>query len=150
MYSNNYNLERLSRQKDEIENLIRTYQQTSQPIMNSFAQDMYEVKILNEGDEAENIFIKNNTIFLGNNRMQVKKLDGTIEKYNIDKYYPIDEKDEKIKELNKKVEELERRLNSEHTKPTNANERINEPVINGNEYIESSTKAISKSTTRKI
>lgn len=146
MYNSAYNLERLNRQKDEIENLIRNYQQTSQPVSN--IQNMYEIKILNDGDEAENIFIKNNTIFLGTNRMQVKKLDGTIEKYNIDKYYPIDERDKMIKELNEKVEELERRLNSEPTKSTNAVKGINEPNANANEYVEPITKTVSKSNAK--
>lgn len=146
MYNNTYNLERLNRQKDEIENLIRTYQQSNQPVSN--IQDMYEVKILNDGDEAENIFIKNNTIFIGSNRMQIKKLDGTIEKYNIDKYYPVDEKDEKIKELNKKVEELERRLNNEHSESTNSDKRFNESNVNVNEYVESKSKTSSKSTSK--
>ena len=145
MYNNTYNLERLNRQKDEIENLIRNYQQTNQPIN---IQDTYEVKKLNESDEAENIFIKNNTIFLGSNRMQIKKLDGTIEKYNIEKYYPIDEKDEKIKELNLKVEELERRLNNEHTKPINSVKEFDGSYGNDNEYVKSNSKTSDKSTSK--
>ena len=148
MYNNDYNLDRLNRQKSEIESLIRNYQQSSQPLTN--IQEMYEVKILNESDEAENIFIKNNTIFLGSNRMQIKKLDGTIEKYNIDKYYPVDEKDEKIKELNKKVEELERRLNNEHTKSTESVERINKPVEHDDEFVDTRSKTSSKSNTKQI
>ena len=109
--------------KDDIERQIQNCQNTQQPINNIIntnqpMNDMFELKILNDSDEVENIFINNNTIFLGNNRMQVKKLDGTIEKYNIEKYYPVDEKDEMIKKLNLKVEELERRLNDEPVEET--------------------------------
>ena len=98
------------------------------------------MKKFKDTEEAENIFIMQNTIFMGTNKMQIKKLDGTIEKYNIEKYYPVDEKDEMIKELNKKVEELERRLNNE---PTNNNEpttRSNESNANASGDVESESK----------
>ena len=109
-------------QKQELEEILRNYQNSG--------KEVYELKKISDTDEAENIFIMQNTIFLGTGKMQIKKLDGTIEKYNIEKYYPVDERDEKIKELNKKVEELERRLNNE---PTNTNESTtggNESSVN--------------------
>lgn len=103
--------------KQELEEIVRSYQNVGR-------ENIYELKKYT--DEAENVFIMQNTIFLGTDKMQIKKLDGSVEKYNIEKYYPIDERDEKIKELNKKVEELERRLNNEPTK-------YNEPTTDGNE-----------------
>lgn len=106
---NDYDLSKLTKTKNELETLIRNYQM---PVN----KDLFLIKKLNENDEAENILIQQDTIFIGNNRMQIKKLDGTLEKYNIDKYYPVDEKDEKIKELNQKVEELERLLKDECTR----------------------------------
>ena len=115
--------DRLLRTKDELDNLIKNYQ--SSPITNYInagtPDNLWDMKKLNAGEEAENILISRNTIFLGTDRLQVKKVDGTLEKYDIQKYYPIDEKDEMIKELNKKVEELERRLGnelSEHNEST--------------------------------
>ena len=69
--------------------------------------------------------------------MQIKKLDGTIEKYNIERYYPVDERDEKIKELNKKVEELERRLNDEPTKHIKSTTRGNKSDANDDGNVES-------------
>lgn len=120
-------------QKQELEELIRNYQTTGR-------EHIYELKKFKDTEEAENIFIMQNTIFMGTNKMQIKKLDGTIEKYNIEKYYPVDEKDEMIKELNKKVEELERRLNNE---PANNNEpttRSNESNANANRDVESESK----------
>lgn len=115
--------DRLIRTKDELDNLIKNYQ--SSPITNYInagtPDNLWDMKKLNAGEEAENILISRNTIFLGTDKLQIKKIDGTLEKYDIQKYYPIDEKDEKIKELNKKVEELERRLGdelSEHNEST--------------------------------
>lgn len=116
-------LSRLTKTRNELEELIKAYQT---PIM----KDAFLLKKLNESDEAENILITNDTIFIGNNRMQIKKLDGTIEKYTIEKYYPVDEKDEMIKKLNKKVEELERKLNDEPTKCINATKELNESNAN--------------------
>lgn len=108
-------------QREELEKLIKNYQ---------MKDNLYEVKKLNGTEEAENILITHDTIFLGTNKMQLKKLDGTLEKYNIERYYPIDEKDEMIKELNKKVAELERRLEDEPTKHTKSTSRSNKSTTN--------------------
>jgi hypothetical protein len=114
--------------RQELEDLIRNYQTKD---------NLCELKKLNDTDECENIYVFRDTIFLGTTKMQIKKLDGTIEKYNIEKYYPIDEKDEMIKELNKKVEELERRLNDGHTKHTKSTSRGNESDANATGDVES-------------
>ena len=150
MYNGNYfNIERLNRMKDDIDSQIKAYQSINQaPINNYFSQpkdDTYLLKILNDNDEVENILINHDTIFIGGNRMQIKKLDGTIEKYTIEKYYPIDEKDQMIKKLNKKVEELERKLNNEHTKHNVSTKKCNKPNANDDEHIEPESKAIGES-----
>ena len=152
-YTPSINIERLNRQKDEIDNLIKSYQNTQQPInniinTNPIQQDLYEVKKLNDGDEVENIFVNANTIFIGNNKMQIKKLDGTIEKYDIEKYYPVDEKDKMIKELNLKVEELERRLNNEHSKSNNTTREFNKSDVNDDVNVESKPKTNGKSISK--
>lgn len=108
-------------QREELEKLIKDYQ---------YKDNMYEVKKLNGNEEAENILITHDTIFLGTNKMQLKKLDGTIEKYTIERYYPIDERDEMIKELKEKVEELERRLEHEPTKHTKSTTNSNKSDAN--------------------
>ena len=150
MYNGNYlNIERLNRMKEDIDSQIKAYQSINQaPINNYFSQpkdDTYLLKILNDNDEVENILINHDTIFIGGNRMQIKKLDGTIEKYTIEKYYPIDEKDQMIKQLNKKVEELERKLNNEHTKHNVSAKKCNKPNANDDERVESESKAIGES-----
>ena len=118
-------------QRQELEDLIKTYQ---------MKDNMYEMKKLNNNEEVENILIARDTIFLGNSKMQIKKLDGTIEKYNIERYYPIDEIDEMIKELKEKVEELERRLEDEPTKHTKSTTKRNESNANDDVNVESDTK----------
>ena len=116
--------------KQELEEIIRNYQNVGR-------DNIYELKKFNDSDEAENIFVMQNTIFIGTNKLQIKRLDGTIEKYNIEKYFPIDEKDEMIKALNKKVEELERRLNNEPTKYDESVTECNESDVDVNGDVES-------------
>ena len=137
----NYNhyYERLLKTKDELDNLIKNYQMSA-PVNNFISTNTtnsYELKKLNEGEEAENILISTDTIFIGNGKMQIKKLDGTLEKYHIEKYYPVDEKDEMIKTLHAKVEELERRLNDEHTESIESTSNINESTSDDDVSIES-------------
>lgn len=151
-YSPNQNMvNNLLRQKENIDNLISQYSQQQTPINNIInstpenKRDMYEMKKLNENDEVENIGIINDSIFIGSNKMQIKKLDGTIEKYKIEKYYPIDEKDKQIKELNKKIEELERRLNYEPTRTIESNQPINKSDTATDELPNTTAKTTSKS-----
>lgn len=137
MYNGAY-LDKLNRMKEDIETQIRNFQAPINYYANK--DDTYVLKKLNENDEAENILITTDSIFLGTNRMQIKKLDGTIEKYSIEKYYPIDEKDEEIKKLNQKVEELERKLNNESTKHNVSNKKCNKPNGNDDEHFEPKSK----------
>ena len=124
------NRERLLRQREDIDMMLNNMdmeqpmQQTpvnniinaQQPPQNN--SSMYLMKVLNDNDEAENIFVDENTIFIGTDKMQIKKLDGTIEKYEIKRYYPVDVKDQKIEELtlhlieqNEKIDQLTQEIN---------------------------------------
>lgn len=117
--NNQFMIENLSRQRERLDDMIKNYQTMPQgPINNiitngQIPDNLYEMKKLNDGDEVENIAIFKDTFFLGEDRLQIKKLDGTIEKYEIKKVYPRDKKDDKIDELTKKIEELERMLKDE-------------------------------------
>ncbi len=121
--------------KQELEEMIRNYQVGK--------DNLYEMKKIKDDDEAENIFVMQNTVFIGTNVMQIKKLDGTIEKYHIEKYYPVDERDEQIKELHKKVEELERRLNDEHTKYDKSDSRGDKSSSDDDDSTKSNTETSS-------
>ena len=153
MYGNNqFMLDNLNRQKERIDDMIRNYQNQPQQPVNNFIstnqinqfQNMYEMKKLNDNDEVENILIDKDSVFIGIDRMQIKKLDGTIEKYTITKVFPIDPKDKQIEELNKKVEELEKRLNNEHSKYIISNDEIVKSNTNVDECIKSKSTKSSK------
>lgn len=139
-----FNRERLKRQRDEIDymlnsidnnqnvppNPVNNFINTQPQMTNVSSNTTYTMKILNDNDEVENIFVDDNTIFIGTNKMQIKKLDGTIEKYEIKKYYPVDIKDQKIDELTKKIEELERRLGNEPSKSDESIVDVNQSITN--------------------
>ena len=154
MYGNNqYMIDNLTRQKDRLDEMIKSYQTMPQApinniITNGQVQDnTYEMKKLNENDEVENIAIFKDTIFIGEDRMQIKKLDGTIEKFELKKVYPRDKKDDKIDELNKKIEELERKLINEHTEYIKPIKDGDKSDVNADGVVKSKSKTTSKSDT---
>ena len=154
MYGNNqFMIDNLSRQRERLDDMIKNYQAMPQApinniITNGQTQDNnYEMKKLNDNDEVENIAIFKDTIFIGEDRMQIKKVDGTIEKYEIKKVYPRDKKDDKIDELTKKIEELEMKLNGP-TKPIEPVEDVNKSNANVDGNVELKPKTTSKSNAR--
>lgn len=110
MYGFNGNqnmINQLMRQKDSIDNLLNQYSQPPvQNIINACTD--FEARILKEGEEVNNILISKRTMFLdeANKKLSIKEVDGTISKeYEI--VIPLDEKDKKILELEKKIKEME-------------------------------------------
>ena len=154
MYGNNqFMIDNLSRQRERLDDMIKNYQQMPQApinniITNGQMQDnTYEMKKLNENDEVENIAIFKDTIFIGEDRLQIKKLDGTIEKYEIKKVYPRDKKDDKIDELTKKIQELEMKLN-EPTKSSKSIGECNKSYGTDDVNVEPKSKTSSKSVSK--
>lgn len=119
-------IDRLKRNRDELDNLIKNYQQIpqQQPVNNiinasqpqTSQNNLVEWRILNENEQVDNLYVNSKTLFINDNMMVLKGTDGSLEKWEIKKIYPVDKKDEKINELEEKIKELERRLNDEHTK----------------------------------
>ena len=66
----NYSLDRLSRQKEELESLIKSYQNG---IPN---KNFIEWRILNENEEVDNLYVQNKTLFISDNMMVLKGVDG--------------------------------------------------------------------------
>ena len=130
MYNNQYMLDSLNRQKEKIEDMIRSYQQPT-PVNNFINtnqtpnKDLVEWRVLNENEEVDNLYVANKTLFVSENMMVLKGVDGSLEKWKITKTYPIDKKDEKINALEEKIKELEARLN-EPTKPDESTRERNE------------------------
>ena len=127
MYGNNqYMLDSLNRQKDRIDEMIRTYQQP-QPVNNfintnqTTMKDLIEWRILNENEEVDNLYVSNKTLFINDELMVLKGVDGSLEKWKVKKIYPIDKKDEKINSLEEEIKKLKEMINNEHNKS-------NEPV----------------------
>ena len=117
----NFNLDRLNRQKEDIEDLIRMYKNT-QPVNNfintgeTVNKELIEWRILNENEEVDNLYVKNKTLFISDNLMVLKGVDGKLEKWEIKKIYPIDKKDLKINELEEEIKKLKEMINNEYPK----------------------------------
>lgn len=146
MYGNqnsNFMIERLMRQKDEIDNLIRNYQTTGQqtPVNNfintsqtqNTSKDYVEWRVLNESEEVDNLYVPNKTFFINDNMAVLKGVDGSLEKWEVKKIYPKDKKDEKILELENKIKELEEKINGT-TKPNITIRERNKPYDNDVKY----------------
>lgn len=155
--NNTFMIDRLIRQKEEIDNLIKNYQGVSQQPVNNFinatpnqipAKDMIEWRILNESEEVDNLYVQNKTLFMSDNLMILKGVDGSLTKWKIQKIYPVDKKDEKINQLEGRIKELEEMIKNEYKQPTSANGEFKQSDELTNVGIESKpkngTKSISK------
>ena len=140
-------IDKLNRQKEEIENMIRSYQQMT-PVSNyintnqTSSKDLIEWRILNENEEVDNLYVQNKTLFINDNLMVLKGIDGSLEKWEVKKIYPIDKKDKKINELEEKIKELEMKLN-EPTKPSNATRKRIKSYADDDGNVESEPEATS-------
>ena len=153
MYNNNYMLDSLNRQKERIDEMIRNYQQPQQQPVNNFInanqpqspqKDMIEWRILNENEEVDNLYVNNKTLFINDNLMVLKGVDGSLEKWNIKKVYPIDKKDEKINALEEEIKKLKEMINNEHTKSTSTVGELEQPNVNVDGNIKPKSKTTSK------
>ena len=153
MYNNQYMLDNLNRQKERIDDMIRSYQQP-QPVNNFIntnqqpIKDMIEWRILNENEEVDNLYVSNKTLFINDNLMVLKGVDGSLEKWEIKKIYPIDKKDEKINALEEEVRKLKEVINNEHSKSNGTNGEINKSNGNVDVNVESKSKTIGKSISK--
>ena len=151
MYSNY--IDNLKKQKDRIDELISAYQTPQTPVNNFINtqipnKDMIEWRILNENEEVDNLYVQNKTLFINDNLMVLKGVDGSLQKWKVTKIYPIDKKDEKINELTLKIEELERRLNNEYTKSNESTRECNKSNVNDDGNVEPKPKTNAKSISK--
>ena len=150
MYNNQYMIENLNRQKDRIDEMIRNYQQP-QPINNFISttqtpsNNLIEWRILNENEEVDNLYVANKTLFINDNTMILKDVDGKTEKWTIRKVYPIDKKDEKINALEDEIRKLKEMMNNEYAEPTSTNGEIKQSNGTNDVNVESESKKTSKS-----
>lgn len=149
LYGNNQNMiNQLLRQKDNIENMINQYSQPQAPVQNIINTGLttdFEARILNENEEVQNILINKRTMFLdkNNKKLYIKETDGKIsEEYEI--IIPLDAKDKKILELEKRLKEMEEKINVEYAKPVRADDVKQQSNANDNEPIKPTTKTNDK------
>lgn len=130
-YNNIAMMNQLYRQKENIENMINQYSQNvaQPPVQNIInttgTASEIDVKFLKNNEDISNVIISKKTLFIDENnaKISIKETDGTISKvYDI--IIPKDEKDLKIEELEKKLRELEERVNDKSTKSTVASNDV--------------------------
>ena len=133
MYNANQNMiDNLLRQKDRIDEMIKGYQQP-QPVNNFITtaptqnKDMVEWRILGEKEEVENLYVGVKTLFINDEQMVLKGTDGSLERWEIKKVYPIDKKDEKINALEEEIKKLKEMVNNEHKQPDEPTREIKQP-----------------------
>lgn len=149
MYSNQYMIDNLNRQKDKIDDMIRNYQQP-QPVNNYIntnqipSKDLIEWRILNETEEVDNLYVSNKTLFINDNLMVLKGVDGSLEKWEIKKVYPIDKKDEKINALEEEIKKLKEVINNEHSESTKSTRECIKSDANDDVDAKSKSKTTSK------
>lgn len=126
-------IDRIDMQIKELETIKKNYQNVP-PINNIINQtqpqysqnNTAEIKILNDGEDVMNIGITTKTLFIGDSEIALKSTDGTLERWEVKKIYPIDKKDQKINELEKEIKMLKEMINNEHpelTKPIQSSEQ---------------------------
>lgn len=154
MYGNNqYMIDNLNRQKDRIDEMIRNYQQP-QPVNNFIntnqtpSKDLIEWRILNENEEVDNLYVANKTLFINDNLMILKGVDGSLEKWEVKKIYPIDKKDEKINALEQEIERLKEMMNNEYDKSNEPTRSIKQSNEFDDVNVESKSKTTSKSVSK--
>ena len=154
MYNANQNMiDNLLRQKDRIDDMIKNYQQP-QPVNNfinttpTSNKDLIEWRILNENEEVDNLYVANKTLFINDEMMVLKGVDGALEKWEIKKIYPIDKKDEKINALENEIKQLKEMINNESAKPNIPNDEFKKSHGITNVNVESKPKATTKSISK--
>ena len=153
MYNNQYMIDNLNRQKDRIDEMIRSYQQP-QPVNNfintgqAAGKDLIEWRVLNENEEVDNLYVSNKTLFINDTLMVLKGTDGSLEKWKVQKVYPIDKKDEKINQLETELKQLKEMISNEHTKSNEPNGELQQSNgttdVNAKPKSETTDKSISK------
>lgn len=150
MYGNNqYMIDNLNRQKDRIDEMIKNYQQP-QPVNNFINtnqilnKDLIEWRILNENEEVDNLYVQNKTLFINDKLMVLKGVDGSLEKWEVKKIYPVDKKDEKINQLEEEIKKLKEMMNNEHTKSNSPTREIKQSYGNDDVNVEPKPKTTGK------
>lgn len=154
MFEYNNMLNSLNREKRRIEDMIQNYQNQPTPVNNFIntnqtpQNNLIEWRILNENEEVDNLYVNNKTLFINDNMMVLKGVDGSLEKWEVKKIYPIDKKDEKITQLEEEIKQLKEMINNEHREFNEPIRSIKQPDGNVDGHVESKPKTTSKSVSK--
>lgn len=130
MFNNNFMLDKLTRQKEEIENLMKAYQNPQTP-MNVFnvgntPQVDFEARIIGKDEKPSEIMVQRKTAFicLENALLTIKEINGDITEYQIiipktPQEIENEELKTKIKELEEQIKRGEKRNESKHITANN-------------------------------
>lgn len=148
-YMNGYSpIQSIDKQIEDLQNMKARYAQQpqvtnvinpSQPQIPS--NSIVEWRVLNENEQVDNLYVERKTLFVGDNMMVLKDVNGKLEKWNIKKTYPVDPKDQKIEELERQIQELKGMIGNEPSKFNKPVENVIEPNGNDDVNVEPSTKA---------
>ena len=154
MYNNQYMIDSLNRQKEKIDDMIKSYQNQPSPVNNfintsqTSNKDLIEWRILNENEEVDNLYVQNKTLFISDDLMVLKGVDGSLEKWQIKKIYPIDKKDEKINQLEAEIIKLKEMINNEPSKSTSTNDKFKQSNATTNVNVVTKPEANGKSISK--
>lgn len=109
MYNNNYMIDKLSRQKEEIDNLIKNYQ-TPMNVFNVGNQIDFEAKIISKEENPNDIMVQRRTAFIcfENALLTIKEINGETKEYQI--ILPKTPEQIENESLKEKIKELEKQL----------------------------------------
>ena len=109
---NNYMYDSLVRKKEEIENLMKSYQQPMN-VFNIGNQSEFEARFLSKDEKPNEIIVQKKTAFISleNALLSIKDVNGDIKEYKI--IIPKTPEQIENEELKAKIKELEERLNGE-------------------------------------
>lgn len=111
-------INQLDRQIEDLQRIKEQYNKPIQPINNIInTNNGIELKKLTD-ENVEDLYVQNKTIFKNDTKMIIKDVDGSVEKYEIKKIFPLDEKDLRIEELEAKIKELEGEKNESKSDTT--------------------------------
>lgn len=97
-------------------------------------KEFVELRVLNDTEEVDNLYVSNKTLFINDSLMILKGVDGSLEKWEVKKIYPIDKKDEKISQLESEIQKLKEMIKNESTKSDESTKQIQQSDgdVNGN------------------
>ena len=150
MYNYDNMLNTLNREKRRIEDMIQNYQSQPQPVNNFIntgqmpTKDLVEWRILNENEEVDNLYVANKTLFINENTMVLKGVDGSLQKWSVKRTYPIDKKDEKINALEEEIRKLKEVISNEYSKSISTDDECIESNVDVDRDVKSKPKTTSK------